>query len=98
MPLRLRSETLGALGLFGKSWVSCPRPTRAWHRAFADMATIGLLQNRSAHHSTVMTEQLRAALDSRAVIEQATGIVAERHRVSMAQPYEQLRAHARNHN
>ena len=38
------------------------------------------------------------ALDSRIIIEQAKGMVAERARVAMDQAFTRLRSHARNHN
>ena len=46
----------------------------------------------------MLNEQLNHALNSRIVIEQAKGVIAERQRLDMEQAFACLRAHARNHN
>jgi PAS domain S-box len=45
-----------------------------------------------------LSEQLQQALKSRVVIEQAKGITAQRHGVTIDQAYQLIRAHARNNN
>jgi PAS domain S-box-containing protein len=45
-----------------------------------------------------LSEQLQEALESRIVIEQAKGITAQRHGVTIDQAYQRIRAHARNSN
>ena len=42
--------------------------------------------------------QLQEALKSRVAIEQAKGITAQRHGVTIDQAYQLIRAHARNNN
>jgi len=64
----------------------------------ADIATIGILQERAIHDSRAFSAQLESALDSRIVIEQAKGIVAERNRVGVDEAFQQIRQFARNHN
>ena len=78
-PLRLRDQVIGALNLFGTD----DRTARAGRRsqivqALADVATIGLLQQRAIAHGEVLTEQLQGALNSRITIEQAKGAFAQR--------------------
>jgi len=45
-----------------------------------------------------LSVQLQEALESRVVIEQAKGIIAERHTVSIDKAYQFIRPHARNNN
>jgi AmiR/NasT family two-component response regulator len=67
-------------------------------QAFADVATIAILQRRAAAEAQVLNEQLTGALNSRIVIEQAKGVLAERGRLDMSQAFDRLRNHARNNN
>ena len=62
------------------------------------MATIGLLQQRAIHRRDVVTEQLQTALNSRVLIEQAKGVLAERLRLPVDQAFTVLRNGARSHN
>jgi AmiR/NasT family two-component response regulator len=67
-------------------------------QALADVATIGLLQQRAIHRRDVLTEQLQTALNSRVLIEQAKGVLAERLHVDLADAFTLLRGSARSHN
>ena len=63
-------------------------------QALVDVATIGLLQERSIRHQEILTEQPQGALNSRVVIEQAKGLVAERLRIDMEGAFAALRGYA----
>ena len=98
VPMRLREQTIGGLGLF----LDTPRPIPATNQrlaqALADVATIGVLQQRSLHRSHVLSEQLQGALSSRITIEQAKGVLAERDDLSMDAAFDALRRYSRDHN
>ena len=98
VPLRLRDETIGGLNLFHNGVEPVPQEDQRLAQALADVATIGILQQRSAHRSTMMAEQLQHALNSRVAIEQAKGVLAERNGIGVDSAFDALRRHARNHN
>src|SRR4051794_19102922 len=98
VPMRLREATIGALSLFRAEPYHPNAEERRLAQAFADIATIGVLQQRSLHRTSVLAEQLQQALNSRVIIEQAKGVLAERHGVPMNLAFESLRRHARNAN
>ena len=60
-------------------------------RAFADLATLSIVQHRAATEAQRLNEQLSAALTSRVVIEQAKGVIAERAGVDLAEAFSRLR-------
>lgn len=98
LPLRLRDQTIGGLNMFRTGADPVRAEERRLAQALADVATIGILQRRSAHRSTMMAEQLQHALNSRVVIEQAKGVLAERNGVDMEIAFNAIRRYARNHN
>ncbi|WP_369258753.1 ANTAR domain-containing protein [Streptomyces sp. R35] len=98
LPMRLRDEVVGALNLFRAAPGPFDPAGTLIAQALADVATISLLQQRSTHRSTVLNEQLQTALNSRVLIEQAKGKLAERQSVDMEQAFTTLRSYARAHN
>ena len=98
VPMRLRSQTIGGLNMFHGQAEPVPDSDQRLAQALADVATIGILQRRSVHRSTMVAEQLQHALNSRVVIEQAKGVLAERNSVTVEAAFEALRLHARNRN
>ena len=98
VPMRLRSQIIGALNLFRSEPGALSDSDVIVAQALADVATIALLQHRTALAAEVVNEQLTGALNSRILIEQAKGILAERHQLDMEQAFIRLRSHARNNN
>jgi transcriptional regulator with GAF, ATPase, and Fis domain len=97
-PMRLRKEVIGALNLFGSEAGRIDSADASIVQAMADVATIGLLQERAVRRGEVLTEQLQGALTSRVIIEQAKGAVAQIHGVSVDDAFKMLRDYCRNHN
>ncbi|HEY2286317.1 MAG TPA: GAF and ANTAR domain-containing protein [Streptosporangiaceae bacterium] len=98
VPMRLRDQVIGTLNLFTVAPASLePEVTRV-ARALVDVATIGILQERAIREQELVAGQLQVALNSRVLIEQAKGILAERLRTSPDQAFLLLRRYAREHN
>lgn len=98
LPMQLRGSVIGALNLFRVDPGAMASEDMAIAQALADVATIAILQHRVAAEAQVLNEQLTGALQSRIVIEQAKGMVAERLTLDVEQSFAVLRNHARNHN
>jgi GAF domain-containing protein len=98
IPMRLADEIIGALNLYS------PVP-RAWSDGdiavagvLADVATSYVVNASKLRQQQQLSEQLQEALESRVVIEQAKGITAYKHAVTVDQAYNLMRRHARNNN
>ena len=98
-PLRLREQVIGALNVFGSDRSGELAVADApIIQALADVATIGLLQERTVRRAEELTEQLQGALNSRIVIEQAKGAIAQARSVSVDDAFALIRAYARSSN
>lgn len=98
IPMRLRGDTIGTMNLFGQSTGELSSRNAAAAQALADVATIGILQQRISAHAQVVAEQLQRALDSRVLIEQAKGAIAQATGTSMDESFTLLRRFARDRN
>lgn len=98
LPMRLRGTVIGALNLFRTDVGEMTPADVDAAQAMADVATIAILQHRASNEAQVVNEQLQHALNTRVVIEQAKGMVAEREGIDMERAFARLRLHARNHN
>jgi GAF domain-containing protein len=98
IPMRLRAEVIGALNFFHVQPGPLDPGKLRIGQALADVATIGLIQQRVIHDRDVLTGQLQTALNSRVLIEQAKGVLAERLGLDMADAFTLLRASARSRN
>ena len=95
LPLRLRGEPIGTLNLFHRRPGPLPPADLALGQALADTATIGILSERAINRGEVLNEQLQNALNSRVIIEQAKGVLAERAQVPVGTAFKLMRMHAR---
>jgi transcriptional regulator with GAF, ATPase, and Fis domain len=97
-PLRLRHQTYGALNLFGADTGKMDSTSISIVQALADVATIGMLQQRAIQRGDDLNEQLQGALTTRIVIEQAKGVLAQIHGIAPDQGFELLRDYCRRNN
>jgi hypothetical protein len=94
-PLRLRSQTLGAINVLSRAHRALGDDEIAVAQGLADVATIGLLQQRAIRHHEILAEELHTALNSRIVIEQAKGVLAERTGMGVAACFALMRDYSR---
>jgi len=97
IPLRLRSETIGALNLFNSDQANMSTHDRRLAQALADVATIGILQQRSLSRASILAEQLQLALTTRITVEQAKGVISEYGGVDVGEGFLAIRAYSRSH-
>ena len=65
-------------------------------QSLADVATIALLQERAVARGDALTEQLQGALNSRVVIEQAKGAIAQLEGITADEAFGVIRERARS--
>lgn len=95
-PMRLRDTVIGALNLFGRPETHFTQDETRVVQALADIATIAILQDRNVARAEALTEQLQGALNSRVIIEQAKGAMAQLRGISPSEAFTLLRAEARS--
>ena len=96
LPLRLRRDVIGAMNIFDTELRDMTPAQVNISQALADAATIGILQERSVREQVDVAAQLQGALNSRIVIEQAKGVVAEQQKVSMEDAFAMMRGYSRS--
>lgn len=94
-PLRLRDEVIGALNLFSRSETEFADDEVRIVQALADVATIAIIQERSIWRAEILTEQLQGALNSRVLVEQAKGALAQLEGSTPEEAFQLLRSRAR---
>jgi GAF domain-containing protein len=97
VPLQLRGEALGGLNLFSPVSGRLSDRDLALTEAFAQVAIIGIAQQQVVDKHVILTAQLKYALESRVLIEQAKGVIAQRHGITIDAAFLLLRTHARSH-
>jgi GAF domain-containing protein len=96
IPLRLRETTIGTLNVLRTEPGDLPPHDLVAAKALADVATIGILQERAIRRSQVLSDQLQHALNSRVIIEQAKGVVAHSRKIDTEEAFEVIRGYSRS--
>jgi GAF domain-containing protein len=98
VPMTLEGRVVGALDLYSWEERDWPEEDLAAAQALADLATAYLVNASKLQQQEQLAQQLQRALQSRVVIEQAKGIVAESEGITVDEAFQRIRAWARNHN
>lgn len=94
LALRCQNQIIGALNLFGTTPGAFSADDLISAQAMADVATIGILQQRAVSEARILAEQLQSALNSGVVIEQAKGVLSERAQIDVGEALNVLRSYA----
>lgn len=97
IPMRYRGRSIGGVNLYCSTQHLFSTAELGVARALVEVATISLIQQRTIRDKAVLADQLQTALDSRVVIEQAKGVIAERHAMTPSDAFTALRSYAREH-
>jgi GAF domain-containing protein len=97
VPLRVRGTIIGAMNLFSSEPGPLSGRDSVVVEAMANVATISIMQTQLRQRDAALSAQLQHALESRVVIEQAKGALAQRHNISVDAAFTLLRGHARTH-
>nr|WP_246480998.1 GAF and ANTAR domain-containing protein [Amycolatopsis umgeniensis] len=98
LPLRTMEETVGAVTFLSVETAVLSAEDRRLGQALADVATLCLRQQREVRHYRTLSAQLQSALDSRVIIEQAKGVLAERAGIGVSTAFQRMRSFARSSN
>ena len=97
LPMKLRDNVLGTLGLFGEDVGSLEPDDLALAQALVHVASVGIVNERVAMDRALVNSQLQHALSSRVVVEQAKGVIAHGGDLEMDAAFAVLRRYARDH-
>jgi GAF domain-containing protein len=97
-PMRAHGHTIGTMNLFHSTVGALSERDIALAQALTDVATIAILQERGTRQLRDLSTQLQRALDSRIVIEQAKGLIAQSLNLTMDEAFTVLRNHTRSTN
>jgi GAF domain-containing protein len=96
IPMRVRDTVIGTLSLWSTEPGELPAPAAAIAEALAQVATVGILNERAVRQQTGVAEQLQHALDNRILVEQAKGVLSHTWSLEMDAAYEVMRQYARS--
>jgi GAF domain-containing protein len=97
VPMRIRDTTIGVVSMLSRHPYTPSDADAEIAAMIARAAAIAILQARAAAEHAALTDQLQQALNSRVVIEQAKGVVAQTRGVDMEAAFGLIRRQARSH-
>jgi GAF domain-containing protein len=95
LPMTVRGETLGSVDVVATDLVHLDAGQLATAQLLTEVAVSLLVNSRMLQEKTTLAAQLQYALDSRVMIEQAKGVLAERHQLTVSAAFDRLRHYAR---
>ena len=95
LPLTVRGQQFGSLNVVSFRPLELSATELATAQLVADVTSAYLANQQILHRSTTLTKQLQHALDSRVVVEQAKGMLAERRGIGLGDAFDRIRGHAR---
>lgn len=98
IPMQLQGFRVGSLDLYAEGHRTWPDEDLSVAVVMADVATGYLINASVIHRQAELNAQLKEALSSRIAIEQAKGMVANSHGISVDKAFDRLRNYARSHN
>jgi len=97
VPLCVNDQPLGAMNLYGYDERQWSEQEIRVARVLCDMAASYVMNASELDEARRVAEQLREALESRVIIEQAKGALAAEQRITVDEAFVVLRSHARSH-
>jgi GAF domain-containing protein len=97
IPIHLNGTCLGALSLYDDAVRDWGQDELRVAEVLAAMAAALIANSHRLDEARSTAEQLQRALESRIVIEQAKGMIASQHDISVDEAFDRLRRHARSH-
>lgn len=95
LPMSVRAEFVGSVDIVAREPVELSAVQVSMAQMLADVAIAYVANSRARESTSRLAQQLQQALDSRVLIEQAKGKLAERHGEAPAAAFERIRQYAR---
>jgi AmiR/NasT family two-component response regulator len=93
--MRVRGVCLGVISLYSSNQSPLSEHSIIVLQSIADIAATTIDQTHRINQAYLLVSQLQNALDSRVLIEQAKGVIAERHKVDFSKAFHEIRTLAR---
>lgn len=97
IPMRIQGTVMGVMALLSATPGALDAVDARVAQSLADIATLGIVHERTFRQSEAISEQFHLALDTRILVEQAKGALSARTSVSLTEAFDALRDYARSH-